>query len=135
MERSSELLELYQQLLRGDLRHTSFDQLTSNTAAVSVIGTDPTEWSTDRTVIVQMLDAQRTDGGQGGLMVPSDPQAWEEGDLGWVVDRPRLPLPDGTEIQVRLTTIFHRENGTWKGVHQHASIGVPNDQVEAFRSS
>jgi hypothetical protein len=126
VERSSELLELYQQLLRGDLRNTSFDQLTSNTAAVSVIGTDPTEWSTDRAVIVQMMDAQRPDGDQGGLMVPSDPQAWEEGDLGWVVDRPRLRLPDGTEMQLRVTTIFHRENGTWKGVHQHASIGVPN---------
>jgi ketosteroid isomerase-like protein len=135
MERSSELLDLYQRMVRGALRDTPFDQLTSTTAAVSVIGTDPTEWSTDRATIVQMMDAQQQAGDQGAQLNPSDPQAWEEGDLGWVIDRPVLRLPNGAEVHLRVTTIFHRENGTWKGVHQHSSIGVPNDQVEAFRGS
>jgi hypothetical protein len=29
--------------------------------------------------------------------------------------------------------ILCKEGGTWKLLHQHAAIGVPNDQVEAFR--
>jgi SnoaL-like domain len=135
MERSLELLDVYQRLVSGAMRDTSFDQLTSTTAAVSLIGTDPTEWFTDRTTIVQMMDAQRQAGDQGAQTTPTEPQAWAEGDLGWVVDRPRLRMPGGAEVQFRVTTIFHREGGVWKGVHQHASIGVPNDQVEAFRGS
>jgi hypothetical protein len=135
MEQSPELRELYNQLVRGDLRNTPFDQLTSTTPAVSIIGTDPAEWSTNRAEIVQAMDAQRQAGDQGVQTIPTDPQAWAEGDLGWVVDRPRVRLPNGAEVQLRITTIFHREGGTWKGVHQHASIGVPNDQVEVFRGS
>lgn len=28
-----------------------------------------------------------------------------------------------------LTTIVHREHGAWNVLHQHSSIGVPNEQV------
>src|SRR5215469_619011 len=100
MEQSAELRELYNQLVRGDLRNTPFDQLTSTRPAVSIIGTDPTEWSTDRAAIVQAMDAQRQASDQGVQTIPTDPQAWAEGDLGWVVDRPRLRLPNGTEVQL-----------------------------------
>jgi SnoaL-like domain len=34
---------------------------------------------------------------------------------------------------MRATTILQKESGRWKIVHQHSSIGVPNDQVEAFQ--
>jgi ketosteroid isomerase-like protein len=133
VERSQELLDLNRRFSNGDFRDTSADQLVANSPAVSVIGTDPTEWFTDRAAIVQLLDAQLRASGQGMQTIPSNPQAWAEGDLGWVVDQPRLRLPNGVEVQLRITSIFHRESGTWKGVHQHVSIGVPNDQVEAFR--
>jgi SnoaL-like domain len=135
MEHSPELLDLYKRVLSGTYRDTPFDQFTSTTAAVSVIGTDPSEWTTDRATIVQMLDAQRQAADLGVQMIPTEPQAWAEGDLGWVVDQPRLRTPTGAEVQLRVTTIFHREGGSWKAVHQHASIGVPNDQVEAFRGA
>jgi adenylate cyclase len=134
MERSQEILDLYQRYARGDLRGTPADQIISNTPAVSLLGTDPTEWSTDRAQIVQAADAQSHASQASGMQtIPTDPQAWSEGDVGWVVDQPRVRLPNGAEVQMRVTAIVHRENGTWKIVHQHASIGVPNDQVEAFR--
>jgi len=133
LERSQELLDLNRRFTGGEFDTVPADQFVSNSPAVSVIGTDPTEWFTDRAAIVQMLEAQRQAVGQGIQNIPGNPQAWAEGDLGWVVDQPRLRLPNGVEVQLRVTTIFHREDGTWRGVHQHVSIGVPNDQVEAFR--
>lgn len=30
------------------------------------------------------------------------------------------------------TPIFQRENGAWKVVHSHTSLGVPNAEVPAF---
>jgi len=106
----------------------------SASPAVSMIGTDPTEWSTDRALTVRMADQQSQASRATGLQyTPTDPRAWSDGDMGWVIDQPRLRLPNDAEVQMRATTIVHRENGAWKVVHQHASIGVPNDQVEAFR--
>ena len=134
MERSQEILDLYMRYAQGDLRGTPADQVISNTPAVSMIGSDPTEWSTNRAQIVQAADMQGQASRSAGVQtVTSNPQAWAEGDLGWVIDQPRLRLPNGAEVQMRVTTIVHREGGTWKLVHQHASIGVPNDSIEVFR--
>jgi ketosteroid isomerase-like protein len=132
MQRSPELASLYQQMMGNLMRNDPADQFISTTEAVSIIGTDPTEWFTDRATIVQMFDSQRQATGEGLQVLNSSPQAWEDGDLGWVIDQPTWHMPNGKELQVRVTSIFHRENGSWKGVHQHVSIGIPNDQVEAF---
>jgi hypothetical protein len=59
--------------------------------------------------------------------------AWTEQDVGWVIDQPTIHLNNGRAVQLRVTSIFRREDGAWKLVHQHSSIGVPNDTVEAFR--
>jgi ketosteroid isomerase-like protein len=60
-------------------------------------------------------------------------EAWTDGDLGFVVDQPTVTLKDGRSVQMRATTILQKESGRWKIVHQHSSIGVPNEQVEAFQ--
>ena len=135
MERSPELLEVYRRFLSGQMRDVPVEQLIAASPAVSIIGTDPNEWITDRTTIVRLYEAQLQMASQGMQNIPENPEAWTEGDLGWVIDRPRVRMPDGREAQMRVTTIYHREDGMWKGVHQHASIGVPNDQVEAFRQN
>ena len=44
-------------------------------------------------------------------------------------DRPKFRLPDGTEIPLRMTFVFVREEGEWKVAQQHISIGVPNEQI------
>lgn len=134
MERSQEILELYLRFARNELQGTPVDQIVSASPAVSVIGTDPAEWITDPATVKHMTEAQMQASQAAGIQTtPTDPQAWADGDLGWVIDQPRLRLPNGAEVQMRMTTIMHREGGTWKVVHQHASIGIPNDQVEVFR--
>ena len=40
-----------------------------------------------------------------------------------------VKLPDGTAISMRSTLVFHRENGEWKLVQQHNSVGIPNEEV------
>jgi hypothetical protein len=47
------------------------------------------------------------------------------------MDRVTVKLPNGTEIPIRHTRIFHQEDGVWKLVHLHVSIAVPNDSFGA----
>jgi SnoaL-like domain len=58
-----------------------------------------------------------------------EPVGYEEGSLGWVVDEPTFFFPDGSAMQTRLTAVLHREDGTWKLLHMHVSVGVPDDEV------
>jgi hypothetical protein len=46
-----------------------------------------------------------------------------------VADRPSFDLPGVGEVGFRLTLVFHREDGEWRAVPSHASLGVPNAEV------
>jgi hypothetical protein len=48
----------------------------------------------------------------------------ECGDVGWVVDRPTIELAGGGRFETRLTFVVHRQDGAWKIVHTHTSVGV-----------
>jgi hypothetical protein len=61
-------------------------------------------------------------------ITPGDPQAYAEGSVGWVADRPVLHVL-GQEIPIRWTVIFHREAGEWKIIQEHMSVGAPNVEV------
>jgi ketosteroid isomerase-like protein len=65
----------------------------------------------------------------GFSIIAGTPQAYSEGDVGWAADRPKFKLPDGTEIPVRLTSVFRKEGNDWKVVLWHFSIGVRNEEV------
>jgi ketosteroid isomerase-like protein len=109
------------------------DQYLSAFRDLSIIGTDPSEWIIGRETIRELFDAMgqalATSGEKFALGIP---KAWAEGDLGWVLDRPTYHLADGKKLSMRLTTIWHREDGNWKLVHEHVSVGVPNEQVSTF---
>jgi hypothetical protein len=49
-------------------------------------------------------------------------KAYCEGTVGWTIDRVWLKQADGSEIPIRHTRIFHKEDGKWKIVHNHISI-------------
>ncbi|OGO65577.1 MAG: hypothetical protein A2029_08355 [Chloroflexi bacterium RBG_19FT_COMBO_47_9] len=51
-------------------------------------------------------------------------KAFCEGTVGWTVDRVWLIQPDGNEIPIRYTRIFHQDDGALKIVHNHISIAV-----------
>jgi hypothetical protein len=49
--------------------------------------------------------------------VGSDASAWAEGYEALM------------RVAVRMTAVLHQDDGEWKAVQTHASIGVPNDRV------
>jgi len=91
---------------------------------VVIIGNDPNEWFDDRESILAFMQA----GGSSKLEITvQNLRAYSEGSVGWTMDRVTVKLPNGAEIPIRHTRIFHREDGVWKLVHLHVSIAVPND--------
>jgi hypothetical protein len=91
------------------------------------IGTDPSEWYEDadvRRVVKEQLQAA------GAVSVRSgEVRAFEEGSVGWLADRPTFTVPGGASFTVRFTAVAHREDGEWKLVQAHTSVGVPNEQL------
>jgi ketosteroid isomerase-like protein len=98
----------------------------SDSDATLVIGSDPGEWWEGGRTVRQMWAAQLQAGLGGAKLEPRRLQAYEEGDVGWVADEPRMVLPNGGQATMRMTAVFRREDGDWKCVQSHASIGVPN---------
>lgn len=130
MEQSIEIRELllrtYAAMAGGDI--TFYDRHLSRRDGVLIIGSDPNEWWTGYDTILRVFKAQV--GEMGGIScLPGDPQAYSMGDVGWVADRPKFRLPDGTEIPLRMTLVFVKEDGEWKVTQQHISIGVPNEKI------
>ncbi len=99
---------------------------TSRQAGLAFLGTDPDEWWTDLAGLTRALAAQR----QAGVeVVAGEPLAYREGDVGWAVDRGlRFRIGD-QEFPFRLSVVYHREDGEWKMVHFHSSVGVPNEEA------
>jgi ketosteroid isomerase-like protein len=131
MKRSPELEAMlrrfYTAMAAGDA--ASIRRMTSREPGVLAIGTDPGEWWSGFDAIVQAFEAQMADW-EGGIPIRGgDIEAYSEGTVGWVADRPVLHLPDGTDVTLRLTAVLHIEDGEWKFVQSHASIGVPNEEA------
>ncbi len=132
MEPSAELKDVY---LRSCEAYTNADlaaieQGFSRQAGVVMIGTDPDEWVLGYDAIIEMFRRMLPAQQQMGLtLLPGEPQAYREGNVGWVIDRPTFRTQDGAAIACRATTVYHREDGVWKIVHNHYSIGVPNEAL------
>ena len=52
-----------------------------------------------------------------------------QGDVAWAEGRRRFTRAGGGERPVRMTCVLIREDGQWKIVQSHASIGVPNADI------
>ena len=90
------------------------------------IGTDAEEWWTSK----QVLDATAATGGGDDIRaVADDIGIHVQGDIAWVEGRGRFTHAGGGERPVRMTGVFVREDGQWKVVQSHASIGVPNADI------
>ena len=102
----------------------AFDSIVSSDPATLVIGTAPGEWVVERDRLRYGFEVE------GVTMRPgARAAAWEIGDAGWFVDEPTMTYPDGSSIATRLSAFFERENGAWKLVHMHVSVGVPDEEV------
>jgi hypothetical protein len=130
VEQSTELKELYLRICEaissGD--YSFFEGHFSQKEGVLAIGTDPTEWWAGYATITKVFKAQLKE--TGGVQILADtPQAYCDGSIGWVAGRPTLKLPDGTEMPVRLTAVFQKEQNGWKIVQWHFSTGISNEDL------
>lgn len=126
MERSTEIAATLQSIYTAvsDADADSLTNVLSGRDGLVFIGTDPDEWFDDTSTIKAMLSAQAAAGVKvraGNIL------AFEEGTVGWVADQGTFVMPDSAEIPFRITAVFHRENGTWRLVQEHASIAVTNE--------
>jgi adenylate cyclase len=132
MEQSDELRDLtlrfYEAVNAGDLSFV--ERHVSRQEGAVFVGTDPDEWWEGYEAFLEAMRAQEEAvGGDGLQIVPEQIQAYREGSVGWVIDHDSFQLPDGTEVPFRNTMLFLQEDGGWKLVHAHASIGVSNEEM------
>jgi ketosteroid isomerase-like protein len=136
MEHSDDLKDLtlrfYEAAASGDL--SFFDRHVSRQEGVVFVGTDPKEWYEGFDALREAASREATRAQSetmGGMeIVARRLQAYQEGSVGWVIDRDAsFRLPDGTEIPFRNTLVFRRENDEWKLVHGHSSMGVRNEEI------
>jgi adenylate cyclase len=85
------------------------------------LGTDQVEFWTDSARHNQ--DVRPLWERAGNTVTPGELLAFECGDVGWTVDRPTIELAGGERFETRLTFVLHREDGAWKVVHAHTSVG------------
>jgi hypothetical protein len=126
MQESSDVrgavLRFYDRLSANDA--SAFDDLVSRDPALLIIGTAPGDWFTDRERIGRGFEAE-------GVRIEPGPRptGYQVGSAGWVIDEPTFFLPDGSPVSARMTAIVRREDGAWKVIHMHFSVGVPDAEV------
>jgi SnoaL-like protein len=133
MEQSDELRDLtlrfYGAIATGDL--SFLERHVSRQEGAVFVGTDPNEWWEGFEAFVEAMRTQAEAMGGGGLqIVPGQLRAYRQGSVGWTIDRDAsFRLPDGTGIPFRNSAVFLEEDGEWKLIHAHTSIGVRNEEL------
>jgi len=120
------ILQWYDSISSGDMLGLA-ERLFSHQDGLLTIGSDPTEWWEGFEPIIR---AYRATASTGGLEIKVDDlQAYSEGTVGWAADRVVLKMHNGVQAPLRHTFVLHQENGEWKIVHAHYSIGVTNEKI------
>jgi ketosteroid isomerase-like protein len=101
---------------------------TSREAGVVGIGSDAAEWAEGYDEIMRIWSESTPDAELGVKIGLDDVKGYREGSVGWAAGRGYFEL-EGNRVPVRMTVVLHEEDGEWKAVQSHASIGVPNDRM------
>jgi SnoaL-like domain len=96
---------------------------------VVIIGNDPNEWFDDRDSLLTWINAGSSVKAE---IIVHNLKAFSEDSVGWTIDRVTVKFPNGSEVPIRHTRIFHKEDGAWKMVHLHVSVAVPNDSINVL---
>jgi ketosteroid isomerase-like protein len=130
MERSQEVEGAIQRLLDaiGSADFEAATELLSPRPEILLLGTDPEEWWSGYETVSRVMQEQLKEM-QGIRIDASDVSGYADGDVGWGSARARYSMPDGTGNEVRMTAVFRREDGRWRLMQGHSSIGVPNKQA------
>ncbi len=127
------ILRFYERFSAGEA--AGFAEVIAQAEGVSVIGTGPGEGHDDRNDWISTY-AQMMGGEMAGTRLEGgDPRAYQEGSLGWGVDEPHFVFPDGSRLPTRLSAVLCEEDGHWKVVHLHFSVGLPDEQAMQLAAS
>ena len=131
MRRSAELEDLvrtwFEAATRGDA--TLVDALVSPGEGTRLIGSDPGERFSGGTAVAEFLRGEVEGAGGQARFAPTETEAFSEGTVGWVTTSLTITMPDGRHVSPRWSAVFHQEDGGWRFVHTHASIGIPNEAI------
>jgi hypothetical protein len=130
MERAPEIEQLLRDTMgameRGDIE--TIERRTSREECVVGIGSDPSEWGEGHEENMRLWRESMPEGPLKVRSALDDVTAYREGSVGWAAGRGSFEV-DGQRVPVRLTIVVHEEDGEWKTVQSHASIGVPNERM------
>jgi hypothetical protein len=131
MEQSADvrdgLLRFYERFSSAD--PARFAEAIAQAEGVSVIGTGPGEGHDDRDDWISTYGQMMRGEMAGTRLEAGDPRAYAEGAVGWGVDQPQFVFADGSRLPTRVTAVLHNEDGDWKILHLHFSVGVPDEQA------
>ena len=120
------LREVIDALGKSDM--AALDRVLAKDHPVVWIGTDPEEWWDDRARILEVFEIQLKEMGGPSVQI-GDVASGEAGDGGWAATRGEIQIPDGPTVAVRITAACVREDGDWRVVQAHASIGAANEEA------
>ena len=131
MERSSDIEQLvrawFESASRGDT--SLVDAHVSPGRGTRLIGSDPSELFSGGDAVAQFLRGEIEGAGGEATFAPADVDAFSEGTVGWASTTVTITLPDGKHVSPRWSAVFHQEDGVWRFVHTHASIGIANEDI------
>jgi SnoaL-like domain len=134
MQRSPELERIAQETMaaieRADM--DALERMTSHDENVVTIGTDPSEYARGFDENMRLMQESTPDADMHIHAHLDEVHCYEDGDIGWMDGVGRLER-DGETVEVRMTGVLRREDGEWRWVQSHASIGVPNAQMFTTR--
>jgi ketosteroid isomerase-like protein len=129
-ERSPEIEQVLRDILDALVR-SDVDEIgrrTSRDGCALSIGSDASEWAEGHDEIMRLFRESTPEGELGVTAGLDDVKAFSEGSVGWAAGRGYFEM-GGSRVPVRLTAVLHQEDGDWKTVQSHASIGVPNEKM------
>ena len=129
-ERSPEIekfmLEIFEAFNRRDLGF--LERTTSREVGALDIGTDPDEWAEGYEAIIQLGLEMMREGAEQFDVGLDEVAAFCEGTFGWGAGRGYLGM-QAKRVPLRFTVVVRQEDGDWKAIQSHASIGVPNAEM------
>lgn len=142
-DRSPELVEFAREgRRRFEAGDTAWFEQTTAYGEVSSFGTAPDEQSRGREAVLALTMEQIGEMNEAaGLDVVApeaggeedEVEAYQAGDVGWIVTHGRFTFEDGTWTANRVVSVVVRdpEGGGWKSVLTASQLLVPNDLLSA----
>ncbi len=130
MKRSPEIEQCVRDMVsavdRGDVEAAK--RTLSGEEGVVMIGTSPDEYARSQEGMGRMIEDSIPEGPEQIHMSVDEVYGYEQGDVAWADSTGRFTR-DNETVATRFTTVFHREQGGWRCVQAHASIGVANERM------